>query len=486
MLTNEDLNALIDWLAECSKDPVRFVMEAFEWGEGELEEYNGPDVWQLDILSKIRDGLLDINTAIRIAVASGHGIGKSALVAWIVLWAISTMEDTRGVVTANTDTQLRTKTWAELQKWHRLCISKYIFNLTATAIYSIDPGHEKTWRIDIVPWSESNTEAFAGLHNKGQRILIVFDEASAIHDKIWEVTEGALTDKNTEVIWCTFGNPTRNTGKFRECFSKMRHRWINRQIDSRTAAMTNKELITEWIDDHGEDSDFVKVRVRGQFPNASDRQFIPENIVTAARGKYYHDHQYKFAPIIITCDPSWTGGDELIIAMRQGLVFTVLKTIRNNNNDLHIAGYIAEYEDKYKADGVIIDQGYGTGIYSAGVEMNRSWILVNFGSASNRPDCALKREEMWYLMREWLRDGGSIPDDQVLADDLTAPEYEVTLRGKIKLESKRDMKARGLPSPNRADALALSFAVPVVKKQVYSKSADGFEFANTNYDPLSR
>ena len=161
---------------------------------------------------------MNINQAIQLAVASGHGIGKTALVSWIILWAISTKPDARGVVTANTETQLKTKTWAELGKWFHMFIGKDFFSLTATALFAKDSAHERTWRIDMVPWCERNTEAFAGLHNKERRILVVFDEASAIPDVIWETTEGALTDANTEIIWCVFGNPTRNTGRFRECF----------------------------------------------------------------------------------------------------------------------------------------------------------------------------------------------------------------------------------------------------------------------------
>lgn len=465
-LNDQDLDDLMEWLAECSEDPLKFVEEGFDWGEGELAAYQGPDEWQKGILIAVREKLLTIQEAIQVAVASGHGIGKSALVAWLILWAISTMEDTKGVVTANTENQLKTKTWSELAKWHRLFLGKPLFKYTATAIFSIDPEHEKTWRIDMVPWSERNTEAFAGLHNQGKRILVVFDEASAIPDIIWEVTEGALTDKDTQILWFVFGNPTRNTGRFRECFSKFRHRWINKQIDSRTAKVTNKEQINKWIEDYGIDSDFIKIRVLGQFPSASDRQFIPSTMVDAARLREYKEHQYKFAPIIITCDPAWYGGDETVIALRQGLVFMILKVLPRNDNDFEVAGYIAEAEDQYKADAVIIDQGYGTGIYSAGKTMRREWILVNFGSGSGRLDCLNKRAEMWYLTREWLKEGGSIPSDQVLYDDLIGPEYTINLKGKLVLESKADMKARGIPSPNRADALVLSFAVPVVKKQV--------------------
>ena len=175
--------ALIEWLAACRGDPVAFVLGAFPWGEPDtLLEHASIDPWQLDILTAIRDGLLRVDEAIRLAVASGHGIGKSALVAWIIIWAFTTCPDTLGVVTANTETQLRTKTWARLGEWFNMFIGRDHFYLTATALLSRDPTRERTWRIDMVPWSEKNTEAFAGLHNKGKRVLLVMDEGSGIPD----------------------------------------------------------------------------------------------------------------------------------------------------------------------------------------------------------------------------------------------------------------------------------------------------------------
>jgi hypothetical protein len=200
---------LVDDIAAFRHDPLAYVLYAFPWGEGELAKEQGPRDWQIDVLTTIREGLqkgeLTETEAIQVAISSGHGIGKSALVAWLILWAMSTFEDTRGVVTANTLTQLKTKTWAELSTWYARCINAHWFELTATALYSVQPGHDKTWRVDMVPWSESNTEAFAGLHNKGRRVLVIFDEGSGIHDKIWEVTEGALTDDETPR---SFGRPS--------------------------------------------------------------------------------------------------------------------------------------------------------------------------------------------------------------------------------------------------------------------------------------
>lgn len=451
-----------------SKDPLGFVLYAFPWGTGELEKFDGPDSWQREILEDLGRGLITVDQAIRLATASGHGIGKSALVAWIIYWGMSTFEDCRGLVTANTETQLKSKTWAELAKWHRLAITRHWFVFTATALYSADEAHEKTWRFDMIPWSENKTEAFAGMHNKGKRLIVIMDEASAIPDVIWEVTEGALTDSDTEIIWAVFGNPTRNTGRFHACFHEFRHRWVGRQIDSRSVAITNKKQIQEWVDDFGEDSDFVRVRVRGIFPSSSDHQFISVSVVESAMKRSLIAGQYHFAAKILCLDNAWTGGDEIVIGLRQGLMSKICATFKKNDDDLFIAGQLARIEDEEQADAVFIDLGYGTGVYSAGKNMNREWTLIAFGGASPDPGFVNMRAYMWNQMKKWLAEGGVIPNDPILKADLIGPEAYVVMTGrnagKIYLESKEQMKDRGLPSPNRADQLALSFAAPVMPK----------------------
>jgi hypothetical protein len=481
---------LVQDMAGLSRDPLKWVIYSFPWGTGELKNYQGPDTWQKELLIAVRDGMVTFNEAMRFAVASGNGPGKSALSAWLILWALSTFEDTKGIITSNTESQLKIKSWAELAKWYNLFIAKHWFKFTATAIYSADPSHEKTWRIDQVPWNEQRSEAFAGMHNKGKRILIIFDEASGIPDSIWNVTEGALTDEKTEIFWFVFGNPTRNNGKFHACFHGNRHRWNTKQIDIRTSKLTNKKEIEQWIEDYGEDSDFVRIHVKGEFPNVSDRQFIPHSYVAQARGVELHPSKYNFAARILAVDPAWMGGDETCIGLRQGNKFRILARYNKNDDDFVMAGYVAKFEDEEKADAVFVDFGYGTGIVSAGKQLGRSWKLVAFGGESGDPGYLNKRAEMWGMMKDWLRDGGTIPDDPILAAELVGPEYYVKTTGsgagKIVLESKTDMKRRGLASPNRADTLALTFAAPVANRggvrrrssgRVVSLSEQGSDFS---------
>lgn len=486
------LKVLVADMEHFIHDPLGWVHYAFPWSESdtELADYSGPDAWQTEVLEHITSKLQSkeitpneaVSAVIRIAIAAGNGPGKSALISWLILWAMSTYEDTRGVVTANTDTQLRTKTWAELAKWYRLCICKHWFNLTATAIYAKDKEHERTWRIDQVPWSEEKTEAFAGLHNKGKRILLVFDESSAIPNKIWEVTEGALTDKKTEIIWIVSGNPTRNTGRFRECWGKFRHRWKTWQVDIRQSILVSQAEVKQWIDDLGLDSDWVRVHILGLFPKASDLQFIPTDIAEAAAGRKIGQHQYFYAAKIIGLDPAWTGGDEIVIGLRQGLAFKILQVFQKNDDDSLIAAALARFEDQEKADAIFIDQGYGTGIYSFGKTLNRKWVLVNFGAKSYIQGFANKRAEIWGNMKQWLIEGGCIPKDQKMVDDLTAPESHINIRDCIVLESKESMRKRGLASPGRADALALTFAYPIRPKNLLGQEQG--EFAKSDYEVL--
>ena len=460
---------VIDQVMGYAADPLGFAKAMFPWGTGQLAEHGGPREWQADILELIGSHLREPTKRfmpLRIAVASGHGIGKSALMGMITHWALSTCVNTRIVITANTEGQLNTKTMPELIKWARLAENAAWFKPTATAIYSADPEAEKAWRLDAVPWSVNNTEAFAGLHNQGNRIVVLMDEGSAIADRVFEVAEGALTDENTEIIWIVFGNPTRNTGRFRECFREFAHLWHTRQIDSRDVPGTNKVYIQELIDAYGEDSDNVKVRVRGEFPSMGTKQFIGTDDVDRAQKVHLHESQYNHAPVILTLDPAFEGDDELVFGKRQGLRFDVLKVQGKNDNDIDVANQLARFEDEHKADAVFVDAGYGTGIVSAGRTMKRAWTLVWFGGASPDPGFLNLRAYMYGQVKQWLKEGGAIdPKDRTLYRDLIGPETVPRMDGKIQLEAKKDMKMRGLKSPGRADALALSFAMPVKHKE---------------------
>lgn len=467
-------------LAAYQHDPLGFAQNMFPWGQpGPLEKEKLGD-WQEGILhdlgERLRAGLIGegeavqyAGEAIQLAVASGNGIGKSALIAILILWALSTFEDAQGVVTANTQTQLKTKTWPRLATWYNHFLGRHLFVYTATSIYSSDASHQATWRVDAIPWSKTSPESFAGLHNKGRRVFVAFDESSAIPDVIWDTTDGAFTDANTEMLWIAFGNPTRNTGRFYECFHKYKHRWPgSRQIDSRKVLITDKKKIAQWVEDYGEDSDYVRVHVRGVFPRVGDRQFISPELAEEARvrGLSMHPRSQDHMPKIITLDSAWTGVDEIVCGMRQGLNFKILWIQAKNDDDVAMARRLAQTEDEEKGDAVFIDFAFGTGVASVGKHMNRlNWQLIQFGGGALKKDKYLnKRAEMYGLGRQWLKDGGALQDDPRLIEEICAAEEIFRDDGITQLEAKADIKERLGFSPGRADAWALSFAMPVKMK----------------------
>jgi hypothetical protein len=466
---------LIEVIAGFRHDPLGFVRYAFPWGEPgtELASETGPRPWQIETLNIIADALTaeDIEGALRIATASGHGIGKSALVSWVILWGLATAPLTKVVITANTGDQLRTKTWPEVSKWFNLLICRHWFKFEATSIARRNSSGSKEWRCDAATWSENNTAAFAGLHNKGRRIVLLFDEASQIADNVWEVAEGALTDEDTEILWLVFGNPTENTGRFRECFAggRFAHRWRPRQIDSRDVPGTNKREIEKWIADWGDDSDFVRVRVKGQFPRGGSMQFIDGETVDQAMTREAVSHLRQ--PLVMGVDVARFGEDQSVMTFRRGLDARTIPTVKTRGLDLvTLSGKVAEQAMQHGARAIYVDEGgMGAGV----VDMLRMMLPgrlvagVNFGGKADRymmggdlPLVADKAAEMWAAMRLWLKTG-AIENDPELKAELTGRQYGFNLHNAIRLERKEDMKKRGLSSPDVADGLALTFAYPV-------------------------
>jgi len=467
---------LVARVAEFAQDPLGYARFAWPWGQGALKKAPGPRAWQAAVMEQIGVHLRDEttrHTPLRLARASGHGIGKSALIAMLVKWGLDTGIDTRILVTANTENQLITRTAPEIVKWSRLAITHDWFRPQASALVSAMPGHDRSWRCDLVTWSASGSEAFAGLHNQGKRLILIFDEASGIPPKIWEVALGALTDAGTEIIFLAFGNPTQSTGPFRECFGAHRHLWHTAQIDSRTVEGTNRKYLDEIVATYGEDSDIARVRVRGQFPAASSMQFVPADLVDAARTREVH--AMVSDAVVFGLDCARFGGDRSVLAIRAGRDARTRIWKRWADQDaMTLAGDVAFQAQLHRPDAIFVDAGnigaaVADRLRQLGVEnVHEIWFGGKGGDAiwagELKVRTANKRAEMWANMRGWLA-GGAIPDDDALAADLTGVEYGYAAdQVSILLEKKEHMRARGLASPDEADALALTFAQPVAVK----------------------
>lgn len=468
---------LVELIASTFYDPYHYVMIAYPWGKKGtlLADETGPDDWQTEALKLIGSELLkiaetravgrdDVDNTVRIAVSSGHGVGKTALIAWIIDWWLSTRPYTQAVATAGTMTQLKTKLWREVKKWTDLAVNGHWFKWTATALaLRSDPAK---WMANAIPWSENNPQAFAGTHEK--YVLYVYDEASTIADIIWEVSEGAFTTEGPH-LWLAFGNPTQAIGRFREAWTRFKKRWITFEVDARRAKKANKKLLQQWIEDYGIDSDFVKVRVRGIPPASGPKQMIPMELVLKAIERTIEPGHVPWAiPKLMGVDPAGGGESQSVIVLRHGPL--MLKDIkRYQEKDLLVfASHVANLINQWKPDVVFIDAiGLGKGVYDRLVQLGFSNVVAcNSGDRSQTVDSLTfynPRVEWWARMRAWL-ESADIPYDVVLRDELAAPQFNFDIQMHMRLESKDDMELRGIASPDTADALALTFAHPVPVK----------------------
>ena len=466
------------WSMNVKDDPLNFVKFVFPWGmkDTPLEDFKGPRKWQEKILREItihiaRNGTKDLPEMFRMAVASGRGIGKSALVSWLILWMLSTRLGSTIIVTANTEQQLRSRTWAELGKWMTLSINSHWFHKTATTIKPapwFQEALERDLKIDTgyyyaqaQLWSEENPDAFAGIHSS-YGVCLIMDEASGIPAPIYSVSEGFFTEPTQNRYWFTFSNPRRNTGPFYDSFHAKKSFWQNLQIDSRTVEGTDQKLFQTMIEQYGEDSTVARVEVMGQFPSADDDTVIPMDLINAAVDRDVSLTANE--PIVWGLDVARFGGDNSALCVRQGN--TVLEIQSFASMDLmQLCGVVKNRFDEAtvmeRPQEILVDViGLGAGVVDRLREQNLPVRGVNVAEApSTKKNYLNLRAELWFAIKDWLAQRDCrLPIDDELVSELAAPLYKYTSTGKIKIESKDEMRKRGIKSPDKADALALTMA----------------------------
>lgn len=474
------------WSPEITEDPLKFVLFVYPWGKKgtPLEHKPGPRKWQRDELTRIANHIKENKKLMadgkypvvyQSATASGRGVGKSALVAWINHWMMSCHIGSTSITTANTENQLISKTWAELGKWLSISLNGHWFERTARGLHiaewlkdpiakqlSIDYGYYYA-KAEI--WSEEKPDSFAGAHNH-YGMCYIFDEASGIPKSIWSVVDTVFTEPILHRYFFAFSNPRRNVGEFYECFHKSRDYWYRRNLDSRSVEGTDVDRLNATIAKYGEDSDEARVEVKGEFPRQGDRQFISRELVEEATQRELEKDDY--AGLIMGVDIARYGDDSTVIRFRRGRDARSIKPIKlKSKNNMEVANECAFWIDELNPDAVAIDAGNGTGVIDRLTEMGYKVHEVWFGSKAEGEEYSDLRTEMWAKMRDWLQ-GGCIDADSDLKDDLVGPDYEFDKLERIKLESKEKMKKRGLSSPDNGDALAVTFAVKVARHDIRS------------------
>lgn len=477
---------LISEIFSFKYDPEGFVLYAFPWGvkNTPLEKMEGPRTWQRDEFRKIKLHLEQSkfkedmglpSEPYYLSISSGRGIGKSAFLAMLNMWVTSCWPGATCITTANTEAQLRSRTMAELGKWHTMAINRHWFEKASMSLRP-QPWFAELLReqlkmdtqyyyVEAQSWSEENPDAFAGAHSQ-IGMCVCFDEASGIPDPIWNVTEGFFTDMAPLRLWVNISNPRRNTGRFFDCFHKDREYWETRSVDSRTVEGVDRAVYDRIAEKHGEDHDVTRIEVKGEFPRTGSNQFIGREVVMDAQVRELVGD--SGSPLVMGVDVARYGDDESVIRFRCGRDARSIPRIGYRGlNTMELAEKVADLIDQYKPDAVMVDGGgVGGGVVDRLQMLGYKVSEVQSGSRAEEDEEYLnKRVEMWARLRDWLTVGCIDPSDD-LAIDLTGPEYEVDMRGRLKLETKDSMKKRGLASPDDGDALALTFAHHVARRDI--------------------
>lgn len=484
----KDEEALITFLhtPAVKDDLYNFVMAAYPWGKpgSILEHHDGPKVWQKQHLKDLSDHLLTNQRRVtqgqtpimwKSATSAGRGPGKSARIGWMTNWMQTTRLGSTTIITANTEAQLKTRTFAEISKWTNLLINAHWFEQSVLFIkpapwfaklvkdqLGIDTGY---YYAQGQLWSEENPDAFAGVHNP-HGVLLIFDEASGIPTAIFNVSAYFFTEPSLDRYWEVQSNPRRNSGGFYECFHGTNTDWRLRHIDIRTVEGMDQALIEKEIQKHGIDSDVVRMEILGQFPRQGMKQFIGSDVVREAQQRELIDD--PGAPLIMGVDVARQGDDETVVRFRRGRDARTVVPIRYKNRDnMFIANECSKIIDTYHPDAVNIDSGAGAGVIDRLKEMGYRVFEVKFGESSSNDQWQYKRTEMYADLRDWLP-GGCIDSDPRLFGDLTTVEArEYGKEGdKTILQSKDEMRRLGYRSPDDGDALAMTFARKVARKDM--------------------
>jgi phage terminase large subunit len=438
----------VELLIRSASNPLIFVTEVLGVTTAEP--------WQ-------QQALRDVGEVDRVSIRSGHGVGKTAYMSWLVLWFLLTRRRAKVLVAANSQDQLRDTIWPEIGRWAQKLPEglKEIIDVQKERVVNLrDP--EGCFAVARTA-SKDNPEALQGFHE--DNMMILMDEASGIDDIVFEVGMGALSTEGAKVVMA--GNPTRSSGFFHATHHTLRDRWRCRHVSCLDVPRARGH-IQDVISRYGENSNAYRVRVLGEFPTADDETVIPLELVLAAVNRDVTDLPYY---PVWGVDVARFGSDRTAIAKRAG--DKLLEPIKwwASTDLMATAGRIKnEYEETdydFRPSEILIDSiGLGAGVYDRCKELGLPARAINVAeAAASRENCRRLRDELWFKGREWFQAMKcSIPNDETLIAELTAPIYSFTSNGKFAVETKDEMKKRGLRSPDFADAFLLTFAAGMRKK----------------------
>lgn len=436
-------NPFIEFIKLYRNDPVRFVKEVLGVD---------PDEWQQDFLNAVASGER------KISIRSGHGVGKSTTASWAMLWFLLTRYPVKVVVTAPTSAQLYDALFAELKRWVKelpeaiqqlLDVKQERIELKASATEAFISA--RTSRAE-------QPEALQGVHS--DNVMLVADEASGVPEAVFEAAAGSMSGHNALTI--LLGNPVRSSGFFFDTHNRLKDEWWTKRV----SCVDSKRVSQEYVDDmksrYGEESNAFRIRVLGEFPRSDDDTIIPMELLESA--KHRDTRAYEDAPIIWGLDVARFGSDSSVLCKRQSNVVHTLERWRNLDLMQLTGAVVAQYEacdHKSRPAEILVDSiGLGAGVVDRLRELKLPARGINVSESPAMGGTYLNlRAELWHKAKAWLEKRDcKIPMNEDLISELATVRYTFTSNGKIKIESKDDIRRRGLKSPDMADAFVLTFA----------------------------
>lgn len=428
-------------------DPVLFVREQFKVD---------PDAWQAEVLMDVA------NPEVRaISVRSGHGVGKSAVAAWALVWFILTKFPCKSVVTAPTSGQLFDALFVEVKHWIGLLPPELqeLLDVTSNRI-TLAAAPESAF-ISARTSRAEQPEALQGVHS--DNVLLIADEASGVPEQVFQAASGSMSGEHATTL--LLGNPVRTSGLFYDSHNKLKHRWKTYHVSCVTSKRVSEAYVEEQRQRYGENSNVFRVRVLGEFPLADDDTVLPLVLVGSAVGRdVVVAHE---TPVVWGLDVARFGKNASVLVKRKG------KEVRPDIQKwrgldlMQLVGavhfeYTQTAPDQRPTEINVDVLGLGAGVVDRGRELGLPVRGINVSELPAMRDRYRNlRCELWYLCREWLESMDcSLPDDEELISQMIAVKYKYASNGKLQLESKDEMERRGMESPDVADALMLTFAGP--------------------------
>lgn len=413
----------------------------------------------------------------RLSIRSGKGVGKSAFLAWTILWFQSCFFPCKVGCTAPTATQMSDVLWAELAMWHR-------------RLKTVLPvlGERFNWKSDAFEMVEAPKESFAvartarpekpealqGLHSKFT--LVVGDEFSGVDDAIVESARGAFSG---DFSWAVLAsNPTRRSGFFFDTHHILREKWGTLQVNAEDVPLVSKESIEEIAYQYGRDSNYFRISVQGEFPTAEDDVVIPIELCEAAKAREVE----IYGAWVWGVDVARFGGDRTVLVKRRENGTEEKHKAWSGMDTMQTSGRVyADWLDtplERRPHSIFIDLiGIGAGVFDRLQELGLPVVGVNVAESASADDHYNRlRDELWFRGRKWLEKKHCklFPDETLIAE-LSLPKYSVTSSGKLKVEGKDELKKRYPRSPDVADAFLLTFAYAMEHRGKQAYDPEHFE-----------